>query len=278
MPFVRKFAALFILLGLLPGFGSGERAFAPGVEVWDRWTKHQASATDVIDHSAWTALLKTHVRTDGNGVNLVNYSGLAADRSKLQAYLTTLGATPISRFNRNEQMAYWINLYNALTVQVILDHMPVGSIRDINISPGLLSVGPWDKKLFQIEGEDLSLNDIEHRILRPVWQDPRIHYAVNCASIGCPNLKKTAYTGKALEADLDQAARAYVNNARGVTVRNGLVTVSRIYDWFIEDFGGSEKSVLGHIRQYADPDLAAQLDQIGDLNDTQYDWSLNSAR
>ena len=181
MSALRKFGALFFVLALLPGFGSGERAFAPGIDLWDRWTAHNAASSAVIDHSAWTKLLKKHVTTRGDGVNVVSYGKFSgSDQSQLKAYLDGLASTPISTFNRSEQMAYWINLYNALTVQVILDHAPVASIRDIDISPGLLSVGPWDKKLLRIEGQELSLNDIEHRILRPLWREPRLHYALNC--------------------------------------------------------------------------------------------------
>jgi len=173
-------------------------------------------------------------------------------------------------------MAFWINLYNALTVQVVLDHFPVESIRDIKISPGLFSFGPWGKLLVSVEDEEISLNDIEHRILRPVWRDPRIHYAVNCASIGCPSLDVRAYTADTIDARLDQAARAYVNDPRGVTIKNGRVSVSKIYDWFIDDFGGKEKTVLRHLTQYSTPDLAAKLKEIGKLSDEHYDWSINN--
>ena len=279
MPMLKKLAALALMLVFLPAFGSGERLFAPGSDLWDRWTAHDAGSTETIDHGAWDSLLVAYLRPAASGVNLFDYAGVsAADKAKLSGYIDQLSATPISRFNRDEQMAYWLNFYNELTVQVILDHMPVASIRDIDISPGLLGVGPWDKKLVTVEGEELSLNDIEHRILRPIWNDPRIHYGVNCASIGCPNLASSAYTGAALDSALDAAARSYVNDPRGVTIRNGQVTVSRIYDWFIEDFGGNEAGVLAHLKQYAKPDLAAELAQIGALSDTAYDWSLNNVR
>ncbi|MEM7059916.1 MAG: DUF547 domain-containing protein [Pseudomonadota bacterium] len=279
MSALRKVGALFVLLALLPGFGSGERLFAPGLDLWDRWTKHDASSSATIDHGAWTGLLKKHVSTRGDGVNLVAYQNFAgADKAQLKTYLDDLASTRISAFNRAEQMAYWINLYNALTVQVVLDHFPVASIRDIDISPGLIAIGPWDKKLITVEGEELSLNDIEHRILRPIWKDPRIHYVVNCASIGCPNLAKTAYTGAGLERALQSAATAYVNDPRGVSIRNGQITVSRIYDWFIEDFGGDQTGILRHLSQYADAGLKAELGRIGTLTDTEYDWSVNAAR
>ncbi len=168
-------------------------------------------------------------------------------------------------------------LYNALTVKVVLDHYPVDGIRDIDFSPGLFADGPWDKKLVEIEGEDVSLNDIEHRILRPIWRDPRIHYAVNCASIGCPNLQPTAFTAANTDALLAAAAQAYVNHPRGARVEGGKLIVSSIYVWFQEDFGGNDAGVISHLRRYADPGLRSRLSRIERIGDHFYDWSLNGA-
>ena len=124
----------------------------------------------------------------------------------------------------------------------------------------------------------LTLDDIEHRVLRPIWGDPRVHYAVNCASIGCPDLRPSAYQGEGIEAALDDAARNYVNDPRGVTVRDGRIVVSKIYDWFYEDFGRNPESLKAHILRYAGPELAMKLEAIGEIHDTEYDWRLNAAR
>ncbi|MEM7212578.1 MAG: DUF547 domain-containing protein [Pseudomonadota bacterium] len=271
---------LTILLLFLPAIGSGN-LFAPSADLWERWQMHDARSGTTVDHSAWDDLLDRHLKLDASGANLFDYGGLKgsrADTAALTAYLDQLSATPVSTLNRDEQMAFWINLYNALTVQVVVDNYPVASVRDIDISPGLFASGPWDKELIKIEGEDLSLNDIEHRILRPIWQDPRIHYAVNCASIGCPDLQVDAWRASTLEAMLNAAARTYVNDPRGVSVKGGKVTVSSIYDWFIDDFGGTEATVLAHLKQYADADLTAKLDQVTSIEDAAYDWSLNGAK
>lgn len=260
------------------GFGSGERLFAPSADLWKRWQAHDAQSTAVIDHGAWDGILKKLVAPGGDGPNLFHYGAAdQADRRNLGRYVDALAAVPISRYSRPEQMAYWINLYNALTVKVVLDHYPVPSIRDIDISPGLFADGPWGRKLVTVEGERISLNDIEHRILRPIWKDNRVHYAVNCASIGCPDLQPAAYTGAVLETMLDAAAKGYVNSPRGVSIRDGAITVSKIYDWFIEDFGGEEKTVLAHLMKYAAPDLRRQLVAIGKIDDVAYDWRLNDA-
>ncbi len=166
-----------------------EALFAPSAKLWERWIAHDPNATAGIDHGTWNRFLKTYVSDGDDGVYRVAYGRVTgADKRVLEDYVAGLAATPISGYARAEQLAYWINLYDALTVKVVLDHYPVDSIRDIDISPGLFADGPWDRKLVEIEGEDVSLNDIEHRILRPIWRDPRIHYAVNCASIGCPDL------------------------------------------------------------------------------------------
>ncbi|MEM9062248.1 MAG: DUF547 domain-containing protein [Pseudomonadota bacterium] len=280
MSVVRKLAALVALLLFLPAFGSGERIFAPGSKLWDRWTAHDPNSKVAVDHSAWDGVLARHLKPAAKGVALFDYTGLkgSPEAAQLDGYLDALAATPVSSLNRDEQFAYWANLYNALTVKVVIDNLPVASIRDIDISPGLFGAGPWDKTLITVEGEELTLNDIEHRILRPIWNDPRVHYAVNCASIGCPNLKATAWTADTLDKDLNVAARGYINDPRGVSVADGKIVVSRIFDWFIEDFGGSEAGVIAHLGRFAEPDLKAKIEQIGGLSSTGYDWSLNAAR
>ncbi len=272
---LRAIAAAVVALPLA-GIASFEALFAPSAELWPRWQAHDPAATATIDHVDWERLLKTYVSADGEGVNRFDYGRVGpADRAALDAYIASLSTTEIDRYSRAEQKAFWINLYNALTVRVILVHYPVASIRDIDISPGLFADGPWDKPLVTVAGEDLTLNDIEHRILRPIWSDPRIHYAVNCASIGCPNLKRMAYSGAKLELMLDMAARTFVNSARGVSLEQDKLFVSSIYVWFQEDFGGDDRGVIDHLTRYAAPELAVGLRGIRALSGHAYDWSLN---
>jgi len=267
------------LLAISPAHaGLLEKLFAPKADLWDRWTAHDPAATTPIDHSAWDKFLKTYVSEHTDGVNRVDYARVTdTDRAALSKYIADLKTTPISRYTRDEQLAYWVNLYNVLTIKVILDYYPVDSIREINISPGLFSLGPWDKKLISIEDERLSLNDIEHRILRPIWRDPRVHYSVNCASIGCPNLQRVAFTAANADTLLDAAAREYVNHPRGVRIENGGLIVSSIYDWFEEDFVDGDGSVVAHLERYADPDLAATLANTKKVKGNEYDWTLNEA-
>jgi hypothetical protein len=269
--------ALQVLALLLVLAGPGARA-APVAELWERWTAHEAQSRVTLDHGAWGSFLGTYVVEGADGINRLAYGRVtAADRAVLSAYIGRLAATPVGRLNRDEQRSFWINLYNALTVQVILDHYPVAGIRDIDISPGLLADGPWKKPLVAVEGADLSLDDIEHRILRPIWRDPRLHYAVNCAALGCPNLQPEPFTAANTEDLLERGARAYINHPRGARLEGGRLVVSSIYHWFREDFGDSEAGVLAHLRRYAGPELARDLEGVSRIGDHAYDWRLNGA-
>ena len=256
-----------------------EALFAPEADLWERWSAHAPSSTETIDHREWDTFLSRYLIAHGDGGNRVAYAKVSdADKRLLGDYLSSLSAVPISEYSRDEQRAYWINLYNALTVDVVLDHYPVDSIRDISISPGLFSVGPWGKKLVRVEGEEIGLDDIEHRILRPIWKDPRIHYAVNCASLGCPNLMPQAFTASNTEEFLEKGARDFINSAHGAGFDGeGRLYASSIYDWFQDDFGGDEEGVIAHLRKYASPALAARLAGISDVYGFDYDWTLNDA-
>lgn len=257
----------------------GSAAAAPEAQLWPRWLSRDDASTAHVDHAAWDRLLERHVRAGDDGINRVAYAGFSgADRFALDGYVQALGATAISRYGADEQFAFWANLYNALTVQVVLAHYPVASIRDIDISPGLFAQGPWGKKLVSVEGEPLSLDDIEHRILRPIWKDPRVHYAVNCAALGCPDLPGEAFTAQRLETQLERAARGFVNHPRAARVDGGRLRVSSIYSWFKDDFGGSDAGVIAHLKRYAAPPLRSALDAIRGVNGHDYDWRLNGAR
>ena len=263
-------AIAVIVLGIL----IANRLDTP-VDPFDRWAEHDSKSSKTIDHSDWDDLLERYVFMHNKGVNRFHYELFgASDRVLFKNYLAMMAVIPISQFNRQQQQAYWINLYNALTVKVILDHYPVKSIRDI--SPDLYPPGPWRLVLAQVEGEGLSLDDIEHGILRPIWKDPRVHYAVNCAAMGCPNLQPRAFTADNTEAMLDDAAREFINHPRAASVRYGLLRVSSIYDWYQVDFGGSEAGVIAHLRQYADKNLLDKLKDRNKIDNFHYDWTLNS--
>jgi hypothetical protein len=251
---------------------------APSADLWERWSASAANKV-AVEHSEWNDFLGRNVKAGRDGINRIAYGKVsAADRKALDAYVAKLSGIRITKFPRAEQRAYWINLYNATTVKVVLDHYPVESITKINISPGLFAKGPWKKKLLTIEGEGVSLDDIEHRILRPIWQDPRTHYSVNCASIGCPNLAARAYTAGNMEELLDRGAHDYVNHPRGARIEKGRLVVSSIYAWFKADFGDGDAGVIEHLEKYAEPALAKKLGPVKRIDDDEYDWALNDAK
>jgi hypothetical protein len=272
-PFVVAF--ILGLTFILVSMGAQAKLFVPDSELWGIWNVADESSTATIDHGDWQQVLDAYLVTAGtDGINRFDYANITdGDRARLKGYIEQLAAIDPRTYPRTEQRAYWINLYNALTVDVVLQYYPVKSIRDIE--RGLLGSGPWKKQLVEVAGQPLTLNDIEHRILRPIWRDPRTHYAVNCASLGCPNLAARAYTAADIESLLDEAARAYINHPRGVAFENGRLTLSSIYNWFDVDFGESDVAVLEHLAKYAAPDLAGRLAGYDGRIKYDYDWRLN---
>ena len=270
----RRAFTLAVAASLLAGVNTAARAQS----LADRFAQHDAQSQASVDHGAWTGMLKRHVKRDGD-LNRVDYAAWKREsRDELLAYIDRLEGVKVTGLSRPARYAYWVNLYNAVTVALILRHYPVDSIRDIDISPGFFSDGPWGAKLVEVSGVKLSLDNIEHDILRVNWDDPRVHYAVNCASIGCPNLARKAYRGETLDDQLDAAARGYVASERGFFLEGGELTVSSIYDWYEEDFAGSEAGVLAHLRRYTSGERAARLEEVSSIDDYEYDWSLNDVQ
>ena len=270
---VRRLLILVLVLMASPALA------APDAELWSRWVGHDPAAKSFVDHSAWSAFLGRYHTMGDDGIARVRYGSVTSeDRGALEAYIGRLAATRVTALNRAEQRPFWVNLYNALTVKAVLDAHPVDSILDIDISPGVFADGPWGAPLVAVEGEPLTLDDIEHRILRPIWHDPRIHYVVNCASLGCPNLPAEAMTVANAEAMLDAAARAFINHPRAVTIDgDGDLVVSSTYDWYGADFGAEDTEIIAHLLHYAEPALAARLAGRTEIDDDAYDWQLNDA-
>lgn len=268
---------LLLLSVRLIALGVAPAAAAPKAEPWSFWAANDSAGKVRVDHAPWDRFLKHYVVTNHpSGINRVRYASVTADdRKALDAYVQRVQAVEVTRLTRDEQKAYWINLYNALTVKVVLDRYPVTSIRDIDISPGIFSDGPWGAKLLSIQGQKVSLDDIEHRILRPLWRDNRVHYAVNCASLGCPNLQPEAYTSGNMEALLEKGAREYVNHPRGARLDAERLHLSSIYEWFRSDFEGSEEGVRRHVSRYASPFLASRLKDFRGKVSYDYDWRIN---
>ncbi|OUS18751.1 DUF547 domain-containing protein [Rhodospirillales bacterium 47_12_T64] len=273
------FLPVIMAAGLLvSGITSFEALLAPDAKLIPRWTSFNPQSTQTVMPKRWNFFLSKYREENYDGIARMAYHRVSKnDRLALRDFIDELQGVSVSKLNRNEQLAYWINLYNATTVQIVLEHMPTESIRDVNISPGLFSSGPWGKKLLRVEGEKLSLNDIEHGILRPGWKDPRIHYVLNCASLGCPDIPKQAITAKDSEEQLDLAARNFIDHPRAITIpENNEAIVSSIYVWFKEDFGGSDAAILDHLRTYATKDKKKLLMNVRSLESHRYDWDLNA--
>lgn len=250
---------------------------APQAELIPFWNKSNPANKAKINHSSWQFILNRYLNANHrSGINRFNYAKLKknrADKRKFNRYLSSMQGLNPRKYSKAEQKAYWINFYNALTVKVILDNYPVKSITKIHNS--WFAFGPWDDVHAKVAGKKLTLNNIEHGILRPIWQDNRIHYAVNCASLGCPNLAAKAYNAANTEKLLEKAAKDYINHSRGVEFKNGKLLLSSIYDWYKVDFGGNKRSLIKHLRKYANSKLAKRLQGYKGSIGYDYDWKLN---
>lgn len=233
--------------------------------------------TERVSYAAYNQFLSRYWTKDTKGVARVNYKAVGtSDKAKLAGFIDQLQQMDPGNLSREDQLAYWINLYNAQTIRVVLEAYPVVSIREIKDGP--LSIGPWNRKDILVNDTALSLNDIEHRIIRPTFKEPRIHYALNCAAASCPNLAPQAWSGAGLEAALDAAERAYLADDRGISIgEDGRVVASKIYIWFREDFGASEKEVLARLIRKSPEPKAAALQARGRIDGYAYDWALNEA-
>ncbi len=246
-------------------------------ELWPIWEANNPLSNEKIDHRLWREFLKHYVVVNDENIHLVNYPEMTkADIAKLQAYIHSLEQIDIDNFNRDEQLAYWLNLYNALTISIVFRYYPVVSIQDINISPGLFSIGPWGARLVRIKNVPLSLDDIHNRIIRPIWNDVRTHYAVNNAALGNANLTLEPFEGEQIDKQLNESASAYINCKRGVQVIDGQLIVSKIYKWFAKDFGIEDEDVIQHLQFFAKKPLKKQLSHVKKVDGYIYNWHLNT--
>ncbi len=245
--------------------------------IWPQWGVHNPLSQATISHQEWQDFLTRHVITNEEGISLVDYPHLTeADLEALNQYITHMSQIQLTDYNRDEQLAFWLNLYNALTVQILADYYPVDSIQEISISPGLFSLGPWGANLITMGGTQLSLDDIQNHIIRPVWNDPRTHYALNNGTIGAANLSKQAFQGGIINDQLNQAAREYINSLRGLQLIDGKLILSKIYNWYSDDFGGNDALLIQHLLLYANKPLNEALLKVRSVNTYIYNWHLNS--
>lgn len=224
-------------------------------------------------HAAFTAVLKSHLKD-----NKVDYAGLKKNPGELTAYLDTLAAVPESAFNKwdkDQQMAFLINLYNAATLKLIIDHYPLKSIKDI----GSVMKGPWKQEVVRLFGKVQTLDHIENALLRAKYKDPRVHFAVNCASIGCPSLRPEAFQGAKLDTQFEEQGRAFLRDSSKnyLDAQNKTLYLSQIFDWFKGDFTGKSGTVEKFIAPYVTNADRKVIEQGGlSIKNTKYNWNLNN--
>jgi len=211
-------------------------------------------------HSEWNSMLSKHLSSNGDA----NYKAFKKDIEILKDYLFHLSiVTPNNDWSKNEKLAYWINLYNASTVELILNNYPVSSITDINNGK------PWDLKFIKSGDKTYSLNQIENEIIRPRFNEPRIHMAVNCAAVSCPKLMNSAFTSDKLNSQLSKQAKEFVNNSEKNTLTSTSVHISKIFEWYKEDFNNG--NVLSFIAKFSDIEFNSETVVFYQ----EYNWNLN---
>lgn len=229
--------------------------------------KHEfAGSNPAPSHQLWTELLGQHVTDAG----WVSYSTFQTDTAKLNEYLDMLSlAPPNAGWSENEKLAYWINAYNAFTIKLILNHYPVTGIKQIKKGISFIN-SVWDIKFIQIGNQKLSLNIIEHQILRKAFDEPRIHFAIVCASISCPSLLNTAFEAPRLNQQLTSQAIRFINDSTKNVLNDRHIQISPIFKWFKSDFTKN-----GTLQEYIKPFARQNFMPDARVSYTNYDWGLN---
>jgi len=262
-----------LVFGLTLSTACGAPASRPASgEIADQIRAALDSGDATFDHATFDRLL-----AEGTRDGFVDYGYFQEHRDELDGYLSRVARANLASLEPDDLMALLINAYNALTIQSILDHWPVESIRDID--------GVWNRATHTVGGQEVTLDAIEHNLLRPFFKDPRIHFAVNCASLSCAPLAPWAFTGEGLEEQLEDRTRGFLSAPKNVRIEGETLLVSKYFDWYGEDFTqeGWEpiaKTIPAFIARYTRPEVRAFIEsQDGDppLRFLEYDWSLNAA-
>ncbi|EZH71631.1 hypothetical protein ATO12_06635 [Aquimarina atlantica] len=218
----------------------------------------KAGIIEAFNHQSWNDLLQKHVSATGT----VHYIGFKQDYFVLKLYLEALSKNiPAENWSKSDVLAYWINVYNAFTIKLILDNYPIKSIKDIK--------DPWDLRFFKLGSKWYTLNDVEHRILRKMG-DPRIHFGINCASISCPSLLNKAFTAQNVDHELEKLAINFINDTKRNTITANSVQLSKIFTWFAKDFK-TEGSLIHFLNKYS----RITINSNAKKSFKKYNWSLN---
>lgn len=220
-------------------------------------------------HQLWNELLEAHVKPNG----LVDYKGFIREKPKLERYLKLLSenAPDRSKWSKNEQLAYWINVYNAFTVKLIVDFYPTKSIRDLGPRIKIpLIKDVWHYEFFKIAGVDMSLDEVEHSILRKEFEEPRIHFAINCASVSCPPLLNEAFVAANLENQLTRVATTFINDPSRNKISSQSAQLSSIFSWFKGDFT-KKGTLIEFLNRYS----KVKISPNARITFLDYNWNLN---
>lgn len=266
-------------VGLVVGLGAmglGHQAQAPTVNTAAQqplhWARHTPGSQVRVDHAPWSSFLQG-TTVEERGVTRVAFSALQGDpRELLDIYIDWLTTLKPSEWDRSEQLAYWLNLHNALTVRAIADAGGRGTVDRVRQFPTAAS-GPFAERNLMIEGQSLSIDAIVHEVLRPNFADAPFHYGLFTGAKGAPKLRRTAYEGASVGAALDEQGRAFVNS-HGVRVSRRALELSSLYEWYAEDFGGSDDAILAHVSGYADTRLKAGLQDRTMIDGYRYDLAV----
>ncbi len=238
---------------------ASETAESTVVEIEHITTPNDNVVRARINHSAWDELLQKHVSDQGN----VSYKGFKADKTKFYEYLSVLSEIPPQdSWSKDETLAYWMNVYNAFTIKLILDNYPTKSIKDIN--------GPWNHRFIKIGEKWYTLNDVEHRIIRKM-DEPRIHFALVCAAVSCPRLYNKAFTEQTLEADLDLLTRGFLSDTSKNELSENSIKLSKLFKWYGGDFKNDGKTLIDFLNQYSEVTISPKAKK----SYKDYNWSLN---
>ena len=258
------------LLGFLCAFmGITSALAAPKAVLIPFWDQISLNSELTADHSKWNDLLQRYVDYNHpSGVNRFDYENVTdADKEILDQYLAHMQSVDPRQFNFPNQKAYWLNLYNALSVSIVIALKPEGTIRGVS--------GIWTKEWLQVASKKVSLNDIEHGILRPIFSDPRVHFGLTPATLGSGDLLPIAYTGENVNALLEQNTKKFFNKTnKGFYIEGEKLVVSSILKWYKSDFGRSKAHIKAFIARYVSNKKAAQIERTTKIS-YKYDWSMN---
>ncbi len=217
------------------------------------------NTTEVFNHSVWNSLLIDNVSLNGN----VNYEGFRQNKGQLRDYIASLGTNmPAENWTQEDKLAYWMNAYNAMTVDLILRNLPLKSIKDID--------KPWNQRLWKLGAKWYNLDEIEHQILRKM-NDPRIHFGINCASFSCPPLLNEAFTSATVDTQLESLAKRFINDPQRNSISANKIQLSKVFSWFGKDFK-KNGSLIDYLNKYADVAISNKAKK----SYKEYNWNLNN--